>query len=247
MLEITQLVKRFGGLVATDHADLQVQAGEIHALIGPNGAGKTTLLHQISGALASDSGSIRFEGANITRRPMHERVAAGLARSYQITNIYRSFSVLDNVALAVQARSGTSLSFFRAVRRETALFDQTHEVLRRVGLAHRADALARNIAHGEQRQLELALALATQPRLLVLDEPMAGMGPDESAAMTDLLESLRGSITMLLVEHDMHAVFRLADRISVLVYGSVIDTGSPEAIRNSPEVRKAYLGEEETA
>ena len=204
MLEITQLVKRFGGLVATDHANLQVQAGEIHALIGPNGAGKTTLLHQISGALASDSGSIVFEGKDITRRPMHERVAAGLARSYQITTIYRSFSVLDNVALAVQARSGSSLSFFRAVRREAALFDQAHEVLRRVGLAHRADALACNIAHGEQRQLELALALATQPRLLVLDEPMAGMGPDESAAMADLLESLRGSITMLLVEHDMH-------------------------------------------
>ncbi len=247
MLELHALVKRFGGLVATNEASLGVGAGEIHALIGPNGAGKTTLLHQISGALQPDAGTIVFDGQDITRMSMHARVHAGLARSYQITNVYKSFSVLDNVALAVQARSGSSLSFFRAARRERAMFDEAARILERIGLQHRADTAASAIAHGEQRQLELGIALATRPRLLVLDEPMAGMGPDESEGMVALLESLRGTVTILLVEHDMDAVFRLADRISVLVYGHVIASGTPDAIRASAQVRSAYLGEEAAA
>jgi len=246
MLQLENLVKRFGGLVATDHASLTVKAGEIHALIGPNGAGKTTLLHQISGTLQSNAGTITFDGRDITRMSMHDRVRMGLARSYQITNTFRNFTVLDNVALAVQARNGSSFSFFSAVRREREMFDEAHRVLERIGLAHRAGECARSIAHGEQRQLELGIALATKPKLLVLDEPMAGMGPDESLEMAALLETLRGDVTMLLVEHDMNAVFRLADRISVLVYGRVIASGSPDEIRKSPEVQKAYLGEEAT-
>ncbi|OUM02245.1 ABC transporter ATP-binding protein [Variovorax sp. JS1663] len=247
MLKIHNLVKRFGGLVATDHANLTVKAGEIHALIGPNGAGKTTLLHQISGSLRSNAGTIAFEGRDVTHVSMHDRVRMGLARSYQITNTFRNFSVLDNVALAVQARSGSSYSFFSAARRERKIFEEAQAVLERIGLARRADDPAGSIAHGEQRQLELGIALATNPKLLVLDEPMAGMGPDESLEMVALLETLRGDVTMLLVEHDMDAVFRLADRISVLVYGRVIASGPPDEIRSSPEVQKAYLGEEAAA
>lgn len=246
MLKLENLVKRFGGLVATDHANLTVQAGEIHALIGPNGAGKTTLLHQISGSLRSNAGSISFDGRDVTHMPMHDRVRMGLARSYQITNTFRNFSVLDNVALAVQARSGSSFSFFSAVRRERGMFEEARAILERIGLAQRADDLAGSIAHGEQRQLELGIALATKPKLLVLDEPMAGMGPDESLDMAAVLETLRGDVTILLVEHDMNAVFRLADRISVLVYGHVIASGPPDEIRKSAEVQKAYLGDEAT-
>lgn len=247
LLTIKDLVKRFGGLVATDHANLTIREGEIHALIGPNGAGKTTLIHQISGTLQPDAGSIVFRGEDVTRMPMHTRVGLGLARSYQITNIYKGFSVLDNVALAVQARTGTSMSFFRPVDRERETFDQARGVVDRIGLAHRMNALASNLAHGEQRQLELGLALATNPKLLLLDEPMAGMGPEESEAMVKLVSSLRGQVTMLLIEHDMDAVFRLADRISALVYGHVIATGTPDEIRKDPKVRKAYLGEEAVA
>lgn len=244
MLKIENLVKCFGGLMATDHANLTVGVGEIHALIGPNGAGKTTLLHQISGVLRSDSGNIAFNGCDITHVPVYDRVRMGLARSYQITNTFKHFSVLDNVALAVQARSGSSYAFFNAARKERKVFDEAREVLDRIGLTQRANDLAGNIAHGEQRQLELGIALATNPKLLVLDEPMAGMGPDESQAMVSLLETLRGDVTMLLVEHDMDAVFRLADRILVLVYGRVIASGAPDDIRSSPDVKKAYLGEE---
>jgi branched-chain amino acid transport system ATP-binding protein len=247
LLQVKNLVKRFGGLVATDHANLSVAPGEVHALIGPNGAGKTTLIHQISGALRSDEGAIIFDGADMMRTSMHARVHHGLARSYQITNVFKPFSVLDNVALAVQARSGSSLSFFRPAMAEAALFDEARAVLERSGLAHRTNDLAKNLAHGEQRQLELAVALATRPKLLLLDEPMAGMGPEESESMIELLLRLKESVTLLLVEHDMNAVFRLADRISVLVYGRIIATGSPEEIRCDPEVRKAYLGEEATA
>lgn len=247
MLRIENLVKRFGGLVATDHANLTVEAGEIHALIGPNGAGKTTLLHQISGSLRPNTGTITFDGRNVTHTSMHDRVRMGLARSYQITNTFKNFSVLDNVALAVQARSGSSYSFFGAARRERQIFDEAHTVLERIGLGRSADDLAGSIAHGQQRQLELGIALATNPKLMVLDEPMAGMGPDESLEMVALLETLRGKVTMLLVEHDMDAVFRLADRISVLVYGRVIASGAPDEIRVSPEVQKAYLGEGATA
>lgn len=244
LLHIDGLVKRFGGLTATDHAELRVQPGELHALIGPNGAGKTTLIHQISGALAPDAGRIVFGGDDITGLPMPQRVLRGLARSYQITSIFKRLSVLDNVALAVQARQGSSMRFWQAARSERARYDEAAAVAERVGLGAQKDALAGALAHGEQRQLEVGLALATAPRLLLLDEPMAGMGPDESERMVALLQSLRGSTTLLLVEHDMDAVFRLADRISVLVFGRVIACGTPAEIRNHPDVRRAYLGDE---
>ncbi len=244
LLHIDGLVKRFGGLTATDHAELRVQPGELHALIGPNGAGKTTLIHQISGALAPDAGRIVFGGEDITGLPMPQRVLRGLARSYQITSIFKRLSVLDNVALAVQARQGSSMRFWQAARSERARYDEAAAVVERVGLGVQKDALAGALAHDEQRQLEVGLALATAPRLLLLDEPMAGMGPDESERMVALLQSLRGSTTLLLVEHDMDAVFRLADRISVLVFGRVIACGTPAEIRNHPDVRRAYLGDE---
>ena len=244
LLQIDGLVKRFGGLTATDHAHLSVQAGEVHALIGPNGAGKTTLIHQISGSLAPDAGHIRFDGADITHRPMHERVLHGLARSYQITNIFKRLSVLDNLAMAVLARSGSGLRFWQAARREQARYDEAAQVAERVGLGSRLHTLAGSLAHGEQRQLEVGLGLATRPRLLLLDEPMAGMGPDESERMVQLLQSVRADVTLLLIEHDMEAVFRLADRLSVLVAGKIIASGSPAEIRANDEVRRAYLGDE---
>jgi branched-chain amino acid transport system ATP-binding protein len=244
LLEVRGLQKRFGGVVATDGVALEVRRGELHALIGPNGAGKTTLIHQLSGFLAPDAGEIVFDGTNVIGRSFHERVHSGLARSYQITSIFKAFTVLDNVALAVQARSGSSFSFWRPLARERGLFDEARALLDRVGLAARADALAGNLAHGEQRQLEVGLALATRPKLLLLDEPMAGMGPDESERMIELIEQLKTSISLLLIEHDMAAVFRLADRISVLVNGRVIATGLPAEIRENMEVKRAYLGEE---
>lgn len=244
LLKIDGLVKRFGGLAATDHAHLTVQAGEVHALIGPNGAGKTTLIHQISGALAPDAGRIVFAGQDITHQPMHQRVLSGLVRSYQITQVFRRLSVLDNLALAVLARSGSSLRFWRPARSEAARYDEAATVARRIGLGDRLDTLAGSLAHGEQRQLEVGLALATRPRLLLLDEPMAGMGPDESERMVELLQSLRQEATLLLIEHDMAAVFRLADRLSVLVAGQVIATGRPDEIRGNDAVKQAYLGDE---
>ena len=244
LLHIDGLVKRFGGLTATDHADIRVQPGELHALIGPNGAGKTTLIHQISGALAPDAGRIVFRGDDITRLPMPQRVLRGLARSYQITSIFKRLSVRDNVALAVQARQGSSLRFWQAARSERARYAEAEQVVERVGLGPQMHALAGALAHGEQRQLEVGLALATAPQLLLLDEPMAGMGPDESERMVALLLSLRGQTTVLLVEHDMDAVFRLADRISVLVFGKVIACGTPAEIRGNADVRRAYLGDE---
>ena len=244
LLKVQEMVKRFGGLVATDKVSLDIRHGEIHALIGPNGAGKTTLIAQLSGSLASDAGRLGFDGSDISALPQHERVRRGLARSYQITSIFKKFSVLDNVALAVQARSGTSMSFWRPLAAETALFEEAAELVRRVGLGGREHAMAGNLAHGEQRQLEVGLALATQPKLILLDEPMAGMGPEESVRIIELIEKVREEVTVLLVEHDMDAVFRLADRISVLVNGRLIATGEPEAIRVNPEVKKAYLGDE---
>ena len=244
VLSIDGLAKRFGGVVAVDDVSLEVERGAIHALIGPNGAGKTTIIHQLSGALAPDAGRIVFEGRDVTRIPAHERVALGLARSFQITSIFRSFSVLDNAALAVQARSGSSLSFWRPLAAESALFAAARAVLERVGLGARADVSAGALAHGEQRQLEVGLALATGARLLLLDEPMAGMGPEESERMIALIAGLKGTLSLLLVEHDMDAVFRLADRVSVLVNGRVIASGAPAEIRANDEVRRAYLGEE---
>lgn len=243
MLRIAGLVKRFGGITATDGLDLEVRAGEVHAVIGPNGAGKSTLIHQVSGSLLPDAGTIAFEGRDITHLPMHDRVAAGIARSFQVTNVFQRLSVVDNVALAVQARSGSTFGFWRPAIGEAAIFDEARRLLERVGLAARADDAAATLPHGEQRRLELALALATRARLLLLDEPMAGMDLRESAAIVALLRDMRGESTLLLVEHDMDAVFRLADRISVLVDGRVMATGTPEEIRANADVRRAYLGD----
>ena len=245
LLRVDGLVKHFGGLVATDHAQLEVATGEIHALIGPNGAGKTTLIHLVSGALAPSAGRIHFDGIDITHMPMSTRVRHGLARSFQITSIFKRLSVLDNVALAVQAHAASSWRFWRSARSDAQRYADAAEVVERVGLAAQMHRLGGALSHGEQRQLEMGLALATRPKLLLLDEPMAGMGPDESERMVSLLQSLRGEATLLLVEHDMNAVFRLADRISALVYGKVIACGTPDDIRAHPEVKKAYLGDDE--
>jgi branched-chain amino acid transport system ATP-binding protein len=247
MLELRNVSKRFGGVVATDRVTLEVARGEIHALIGPNGAGKTTLIGQISGSVAIDAGEIFFLENNITRARQHERVRAGLARSYQITSIFSRFTVLDNLALAVQARSGSSFSFWRPVSVQRELFDEARAIADEVGLSQKADFLASSLAHGEQRALEVGLALATRPKLVLLDEPMAGMGPEDSQRMIALIGRIRAQVTVLLVEHDMDAVFRLADRISVMVDGRLIATGSPEKIRLNEEVRKAYLGDEVAA
>src|SRR5688572_18735240 len=244
MLYLDAVSKRFGGVVATDKVSLDVKPGEVHALIGPNGAGKTTLIGQISGSVATDSGSIRFLDEDMTRLRQHQRVKRGLARSYQITSIFKRFSVLDNLALAVQARSGSSFSFWRPVSAERPLFDDARAIAAQVGLQQRLDASAGNLAHGEQRALEVGLALATRPKLVLLDEPMAGMGPEDAKHAIELIRRVRTQVTVLLVEHDMDAVFRLADRISVMVNGRLIATDTPEKIRLNPEVRKAYLGDE---
>ena len=246
LLQIVGLSKRFGGLTATDNLGLEVRDGETHAIIGPNGAGKTTLIAQLAGALRPDSGSILFAGQDITRRSVHDRVSAGLARSFQISCFLPQFSALQNVALAVQARHGSSFRFWRPAAAEVPIFDEALAIMREVGLADVAATPAERLSHGEHRQLELALALATRPKLLLLDEPMAGMSGDESRKMLTLIERLTERLTVLLVEHDMDAVFRLADRISVLVAGSVIATGTPDEIRNDPQVRKAYLGDDES-
>jgi branched-chain amino acid transport system ATP-binding protein len=244
LLEVRQLQKTFGALVATDQVDFDVRAGETHAVIGPNGAGKTTFIKQLSGELRPDSGRIRFAGEDITALPSPRRSRKGLARSFQITSIYHDFSALDNVALAVQAHAGHSFRFWRPAREDISLTRTARQVLEKVGLEKRADILAANLAHGEQRQLEIAMALATRPRLLLLDEPVAGMGTDESQRMIELLATLKGEKTIVLVEHDMDAVFTLADRISVLVYGRIIATGTPAQIRANAQVRAAYLGED---
>jgi branched-chain amino acid transport system ATP-binding protein len=246
LLEVRDLSRRFAAVDALKEVNFTVMAGEVHALIGPNGAGKTTFIHHVSGALQPDSGSVHFAGRDVTGLAMHQRVAAGMARSWQITNVFRGLSALDNVALAVQGRpdAGSSFDFWRPVRSEQRLFDEARGHLEQVGLGARAAALAGSLAHGEQRALELAMALATRPQLLLLDEPMAGTGPEESARMVELVEHLARHVTILLVEHDMDAVFRLADRISVLVDGRLIATGTPEAVRGDPEVRRAYLGDD---
>jgi len=245
LLRTEKLVKHFGALVATDHASLEIRAGELHALIGPNGAGKTTLIHQLSGALAPNSGQIFFDGQDVTDLPIHQRVHLGLVRSYQITNVFKRLTVLDNLALAAQAKSGSSMGFWQAARAEHERYERAAQVAQRIGLAQHLHRTAGTLSHGEQRQLEVGLALALQPKLLLLDEPMAGMGPDETERMVDLLQDLHGGrMTMLLIEHDMNAVFRLADRLSVLVFGKVIATGTPAQIRENQEVKRAYLGDE---
>ena len=244
LLSATGLVKRFGGLIATDNVSIDVRPGEIHALIGPNGAGKTTLVSQLTGNMQPDTGTIHFAGRDITHLPMHARVRLGLARSFQITSVLREFTTLDNVALAVQAHRGHSFRFLADARADRGLRDAARQGLEAVGLGGRADTLASALSHGEQRQLEIAMALAGDPRLLLLDEPMAGMGAEESHRMVELLRGLKAKRGMLLIEHDMDAVFALADRITVLVYGRAIATGTPAEIRAHPEVRQAYLGEE---
>ena len=244
LLEVRGLSKSFGALRSCDNINFDMHEGETHAVIGPNGAGKTTFISQLSGDLRPDSGTIRFAGENVTPLQAPARAQKGFARSFQITSIYREFTELDNVALAIQAHAGHSFRFWRPARSDPALREPARRYLDEVSLGERANVLAENLSHGEQRQLEVAMALATKPRLLLLDEPVAGMGTEESQRMVKLLGSLKGRQTMILVEHDMDAVFSLADRISVLVYGRIIATGTPQEIRANPEVRRAYLGED---
>ena len=244
VLRIENLRKNFGGLVVTDGVSLDINAGELHAVIGPNGAGKTTLINQISGTLAPSDGRIYLNGADITTLQPHQRAHLGLARSFQITSVLPRFSALENVALAVQARSGSSYQFMGRADKESALNDAAMAALTEVSLDARADVLAAHLSHGEKRALELAIALAMQPRLLLLDEPMAGTGPEESERLIVVLQKLKGRFAMMLVEHDMNAVFALADRISVLTYGRILASGRPAQVRTDPAVMTAYLGEE---
>jgi len=243
LLDVSSLARRFGGVVATDQVDLQVLPGEIHALIGPNGAGKTTLVSQLGGQLASDRGRILFDGHDITRLPAHARARRGLVRSFQMSRLFRSFSVLENLALAVQAVAGSSLRAWRPVRSEAFLFERARAMLALLGLEARERQRVDELAHGEQRLLEVGIALASRPRLLLLDEPMAGMGPQESAAMERLIARMRTHCTVLLIEHDVDAVFRLADRVAVMVNGRIIASGAPAQVRGDPQVAAAYLGE----
>jgi branched-chain amino acid transport system ATP-binding protein len=244
VLRIEDLHKRFGALAVTDGLTLDVQPGELHAIIGPNGAGKTTLINQISGFIAPDSGRILFEGRDVTALPVHARARLGLARSFQITSILPGFTALENVALAIQAHAGSSFRFFGRASAEMRLNDPARAALKEVRLTARADVVAGALSHGEKRALELAIALAMTPRLLLLDEPMAGTGREETEALIALLGRLKGRFPMILVEHDMTAVFALADRISVMIYGRILASGTPEAVRNDPAVIAAYLGDE---
>ncbi len=245
ILEVSGLTKRFGGVIAADAIALDLASGEFHAVIGPNGAGKTTLIGLLAGEIPPQGGSIRFDGSDISGLSVDRRSRRGLARSFQITSLFSDFTALDNVALAVQAHGGHSFRFWRDARRDAQLREPALATLASVGLAERADTRVDRLSHGEHRQLEIAIALAARPRLLLLDEPMAGLGPDESARMLEMLRNLKGAVTVLLIEHDMQAVFALADRITVLVYGRVIASGDPAAIRADPAVREAYLGEAE--
>jgi len=246
LLQIEGLTKSFGGVVTTDAITLEIPAGECHAIIGPNGAGKTTLISLLAGELASQGGTIWFDGRNITSFPVYRRSMIGIARSFQITSLFPDFTALDNVALSVQAHRGHSFRFWRDARGDDELRKPALAALARVGLAERAGVHVSKLSHGEQRQVEIAMALATQPRLLLLDEPMAGMGPEESTYMLGLLRQLKGGVTMLLIEHDMETVFTLADRITVMVYGRIIASGDPETIRADAGVRRAYLGDKQS-
>ena len=243
VLEIRNLEKHFGGVTATDHVSLSIEKNETHAIIGPNGAGKTTLISQLAGTLKPDAGAVFFNGQNITDLPEHKRSARGLARSFQITSLVMSMSVLDNVALGVQAHDGHSFKFWKPARKIARLREPAMEILRQLNLAERADVKVASLSLGERRSVEIAVALATNPTLLLLDEPMAGMGASESVEMVEILKSLKQHKSILLIEHDMDAVFALADRISVLVYGRIIATGTPFEIRANKDVREAYLGE----
>ncbi|MEQ8664724.1 MAG: ABC transporter ATP-binding protein [Rhodospirillales bacterium] len=244
ILKVSGLTKSFGAVRASDGLSFNVERGSIHALIGPNGAGKSTAIAQISGETSQDSGRIEFDGHDISRMQSYCRARLGLQRSYQITSLFPNLTAEDNVALAVQAGAGHSFRFWSAARRDPALREPARAALRRVGLADREGLPVTQLAHGEQRQLELAMAMATKPSMLLLDEPMAGMGHQEGVAMMEAIRSLKGDVSILLVEHDMDIVFSLADKISVLVKGSVLMTGSADEVRNDRDVRAAYLGEE---
>ncbi len=244
VLDVVGLRKNFGALKATDDLSLHVNEGELHAIIGPNGAGKTTLLSLLSGQHRPNAGDIKFYGKSIMPLSMARRVELGIVRSFQVTSLCRGSSALSNVTLAVQARAGHSYHFFSDASRDPRLIEPAMDALAQAGLAGRANVVAGSLSHGEQRQLELAIALATSPKLLLLDEPMAGMGAEESAQVVNLLNRMKRKYTIVLVEHDMDAVFALADRISVLVYGHCIASGTPEEIKNNPDVYMAYLGED---
>ena len=245
LLDVAGLRKRFGGVVATDGVDLQVRSGEIHALIGPNGAGKTTLVAQLAGQLASDAGSVHFDGADITRLVAHQRARRGLVRSFQITRLLKSLSVADNLAFAAQATQARVFSAWHPVRGDAALAQRAHELLGRLGLADKGEARVEQLSHGEQRALEVGMTLASRPRLVLLDEPLAGMGAQESESMTRLIQGLRSECAVLLIEHDVAAVFRLADRVSVLVGGRIIASATPDEVRRDAGVIAAYLGDAE--
>jgi len=247
LLATAGLTKRFGGLVANDAIDLAVRRGGLHAIIGPNGAGKTTLIGQLSGQLRPDSGTVHFAGEDITHLPAHARAQRGFGRSFQITNVVAEMTALDNVALAVQAHDGHSFRFWRSARLDQGLRAPAQAILARLQLDQRADLPVSRLSHGEKRVLEIGMALAGRPQLLLLDEPLAGTGPEESARIVRLLDAIKAETTILLIEHDMDAVFALADAVSVLVYGRIIASGTPAAIRQNPEVQKAYLGDEEGA
>lgn len=245
LLALCNLKKAYGALLVTDDVSLSVKPNEIHALIGPNGAGKTTLVGQISGLLSSDSGQVFFMGRDVSSLKTPERTRLGLGRSFQITSVFTSMSALENVALAVRARSGESFHLWKSAKRFLAAQDEARNLLADVGLASMEDYACNRLAHGQLRQLELAIALAVRPTLLVLDEPMAGLGPTESSQMVELLSRLKHQYGILLIEHDMNAVFALADRISVLVSGRVVFSGSVDEVRNSELVQKAYLGDDD--
>lgn len=246
-LEVKHLAKRYGGLTVTDDVSLTLDNGEIHALIGPNGAGKTTLVKQICGEVPPDSGAVYLYGRDITNTPAHRRAQLGLGRTFQITCLMEAFSVLENVALAVQARRGSSMRFFKAVAKEAAINDAATAVLSQVGLADRAQTIVSELSHGEHRKLEIAVALASEAKILLLDEPLAGTGPEEVEPLIALLRAAKEQAPILLIDHDMHAVFSLADRVTVLVNGRVLATGTPEDIRTNEAVREAYLGEEDAS
>lgn len=243
VLVLSRLAKSFGALKVTDGVSLDLRSGEVHALIGPNGAGKSTLIHQIAGSLRPDAGEIRFLGRDVGPLSVAKRARLGLARSFQVSSLLLDFSALRNVMLALQARQGSSFRFWRPVMRDKTLTERAMAMLERVGLAGRASIAAGALSHGERRRLEIAVALGLEPKAFLLDEPMAGMGPEGSKELTRFLDGLRQEAPILLIEHDMDAVFALADRISVLFYGRVIASGSPAEIRSDAQVRKAYLGE----
>ena len=245
ILKTIGLCKQFGGITATNNIDLDINEGEIHAVIGPNGAGKTTFISQLSGDLQADKGAILFQGDLINTMSSNKRSLLGIARTFQITSLMLDMSTLENVALAVQAHSGHSYRFWQDARQNDQLIEPALKVLKQVGLLERKNIMTRELSHGEHRQLEIAMALATQPKLLLLDEPMAGMGAEETQKLIAILKTLKTGKTMILIEHDMNAVFSLADRITVMVYGKIIATGSPKEIRANQKVKAAYLGDEE--